>query len=161
MSLSEKLWVCKAYLVRIVWHQNCRRICTAPALFLVRDVLHLRKGSFASRYLQLFLGFFISAIIHSTAGMLCNRTFFDDWAFATFMAQPVALSMEYHVINFAKFCGLRQSPFWRLVGYLWVLGWIGFSFRFYMSALIVRGMWLHQPMGNLLGFGPDISGPET
>jgi hypothetical protein len=148
-------------IARVVWHQNCRRICTAPALFLIRDTLHLRKGTFASKYLQLFIGFFISAIIHGAAGMLCSRSFDDFGSIATFMAQAVAIFMEDHVIELARFFGIEGSLFWRLVGFVWVVVWFGLSFSFSVSVQIEHGMWLHQPLGNLLGFGPNIHGPKN
>ncbi|KAH7116819.1 membrane bound O-acyl transferase family-domain-containing protein [Dendryphion nanum] len=138
----------------VVWHQNCRRICTAPSLFIVRDVLGLRKGSFASKYAQLFLGFFISAIVHGAAAMLCHRSFDDDdAAFAVFMAQAVAIFIEDHVIEFGKRIGLRDSFTWRSVGYLWVVAWFGLSVIPYTSRGVSHGIWIHNKTHDYFGVG--------
>lgn len=140
----------------VVWHQNCRRICSAPGIFLARDVIGLRKGSFASKYLQLFIGFFISAVVHGSAAMISHASFDDDGAFAVFIAQAIAIMVEDHVIDFGRYIGLRDSGFWRLVGFSWTVLWLGLSCGTLTAAGVRNGMWIHKYLGNLLGIGPPI-----
>lgn len=64
-----------------------------------------KKGGFVSRYLQLYNGFLVSALIHH-AGSL-NMTFHAAirYQFLFFMVQPVAITME----DFAIYLGKRQG----------------------------------------------------
>ena len=139
-----------------MWHQNCRRICSAPSIFLVRDVLSLKKGSFASKYLQLFLGFFVSAVVHGGAAMLCHRSLNNDSAFAVFMAQAAAIMIEDHVIELGHHLGLRYSTGWRAVGYIWVISWFGLSTIPYTSAQLYHGLWIHERTRDVFGLGPKF-----
>ncbi|KAF3033693.1 hypothetical protein E8E12_004177 [Didymella heteroderae] len=41
----------------VVWHQQMRRVCSAPGIWAARDALKLTRGSFSSKYTQLFVGF--------------------------------------------------------------------------------------------------------
>ncbi|KAF2740966.1 hypothetical protein EJ04DRAFT_111521 [Polyplosphaeria fusca] len=127
-----------------VWHQMMRRICSAPATVLARDVFHLRKGTFASKYLQLFVSFAISAIAHGGASMLATRSMQDDQAFAAFMAQAIAILLEDHVIELGRHLGFRDSPMWRLIGYVWTIVWIGTSMVPYTGSMIDREIWIHD-----------------
>jgi len=138
----------------MVWHQQCRRICSTFSILLARDALRLRKGGFASKYFQLFVGFFVSAIVHGVGVMLTHKSLDDDAAFVCFMAQAVGIMAEDHIIQFGKSIGLRNSPFWRLVGYIWVVSWFGFSLLPHISASLDSGMWIHNKEVDLFGLGP-------
>lgn len=73
---------------------------TPYPLFVSRDLLHLPKGSFASKYAQLFVSFFIGGILHSIASLLlCGN---DDGKFGFFIMQFVSIFIGDHVIDFAK-----------------------------------------------------------
>lgn len=140
----------------VVWHQNCRRICSAPGIFLARDVLQLRRGSFASKYLQLFVAFFISAAIHGGAAMLSHRSLDDDNSFAVFMAQAIAILVEDHVIDLGRYLGFHETWIWKDVGYIWTVLWIGLSFAPYTSAMLGHGIWIHRDTGNFFSLGPMV-----
>ncbi|KAI1106046.1 hypothetical protein F4804DRAFT_340803 [Jackrogersella minutella] len=84
-----------AWSVRQVWstsyHQLMRRQFQTPGLRLARS-LGLKKGSFGSRYLQLYLTFFISFSVHWWQSFAVTRH--DNGEFAFFMSQPVIISIE-------------------------------------------------------------------
>jgi hypothetical protein len=139
-----------------VWHQQCRRICSAPGIWLTRDALALRKGSFASKYVQLFTGFFISGFIHGAASMLVSRSFDDDVAVKCFLGQAAIIMLEDHVIDLGKSLGFRDSRFWRMVGLAWTVLAIGWGVQPWVSKNIANGVWVHDREYDFLGIGPGI-----
>ncbi|CAJ2511971.1 Uu.00g075960.m01.CDS01 [Anthostomella pinea] len=140
----------------VVWHQNCRRVCSAPGIYVARDVLRLPRGSFASKYLQLFIGFGISALVHGGASMLVHRSFEDDAAFGFFIGQAVIIMVEDHVIDFGKRLGLKDSLFWRLVGFCWTVFAIGASCERYTSKMIGNEIWVLDRAPDWFGIGPVV-----
>ncbi|KZM18814.1 uncharacterized protein EKO05_0006641 [Ascochyta rabiei] len=141
----------------VVWHQQCRRVCSGPAVFVVRDVLHLRKGSFASKYLQLFIGFGISGLVHGGASMLYHGSFEDDRAIKVFLAQAVIIFFEDHLFEFGKRLGFKDSLFWRLVGLVWTILAVGASMESWTGSLLKYGLWVHEREQDWFGIGPKIS----
>jgi hypothetical protein len=141
---------------RSVWHQQCRRICSTPGTFIVRDVLHIRRGSFASKYLQLFSGFFISAIVHGCAAMFVHRSFEDDAAFVCFVGQAVVILVEDHAIDLGKRLGFKDSDFWRVVGCAWTVFVIGASMQTWTSSTVGRGIWIHDRTRDVFRIGPEV-----
>jgi hypothetical protein len=142
---------------RSVWHQQCRRICSTPGTFLVRDVLRLRRGSFASKYVQLFSGFGVSAIVHGCAAMLVHRSFEDDGAFVCFVGQAAIIMVEDHAIDLGKRLGFKDSVFWRVVGFTWTVFVIGASMENWCSRSVGQGIWVHARARDVFGIGPKIS----
>jgi hypothetical protein len=142
---------------RSVWHQQCRRICSTPGTFIVRDVLQLRKGSFASKYLQLFSGFFVSAIVHGCAVMLVQRSFEDDGAFVCYVGQAVIIFLEDHIIDVGKKLGFKDSAAWRLVGFAWTIFAIGASLQAWTSNTVAHGVWIHDRARDVFGIGPKVA----
>lgn len=151
-DLKELVTVRKAW--SRVWHQQCRRLCSGPGIFIARDVLHLRKGSFASKYLQLFIGFGVSGIVHGGASMFVHRSFNDDAALAFFLAQAFIIMVEDHVIELGKSLGLKDSAFWRFVGFAWTVFALGASTQAWTSRVVGKGMWIHDRGQDYLGIGP-------
>ena len=100
---------------------------TSYSLFVSRDLLHLLKGSFASKYAQLFVSFFIGGVLHSIASLLvCGN---DDGKFSFFITQFVAIFIEDHVIDFAKCIEAKENRAWRVLGYLWAFCRLSFSVK--------------------------------
>ncbi|KAJ4340592.1 hypothetical protein N0V95_007467, partial [Ascochyta clinopodiicola] len=140
----------------VVWHQQCRRVCSSPAIFVVRDVLHLRKGSFASKYLQLFIGFGVSGLVHGGASMLYHGSFEDDGAMKVFLGQAVIIFFEDHLIAFGKRLGFKDSLFWRLVGFVWTILAVGASMESWTGSLLNYGLWVHERELDWFGIGPKV-----
>ncbi|KAF1851785.1 uncharacterized protein K460DRAFT_41305 [Cucurbitaria berberidis CBS 394.84] len=139
-----------------VWHQQCRRICSAPGIFIVRDVLHLPKGSLASGYIQLFIAFSLSGLVHGGASMLIHRSFNDDRAYAFFISQAMIIIIEGHFIVLGKHLGLKDSLFWRCIGFFWTVFVIGASFDLVSSRTNAHGMWIHDRERDWFGIGPKV-----
>jgi hypothetical protein len=142
--------------ISVVWHQQCRRVCSAPSIFVARDVLRLRKGSFASKYLQLFLSFAISGLIHGGASMLYHGSLNDDGAMKVFLAQTLVIFLEDHLISVGKRIGFKDSLLWRLLGFVWTVFVIGASMESWTGSLLKHGLWVHDREVDWFGIGPKI-----
>jgi hypothetical protein len=138
----------------VVWHQQMRRICSAPSLWLARDALRLRKGSFASKYVQLFITFANSAMVHGGGSMLIARSLEDDGAFRFFMAQAAIIFVEDHLIALGKRLGFKDALGWRVLGFLWTVLMIGSTCEDWFRKTIEHGIWIHAATPDLLGIGP-------
>jgi hypothetical protein len=139
-----------------VWHQQVRRICSAPGTYIVRDVLQLRKGSFASKYIQLFSTFAVSGIMHAGGSMLIHRSWEDDGAMVAFLLQATIILVEDHVIDFGKRLGIKGSPFWRLVGFVWTILALGISLEAWVGSQVRQGIWVQARERDLFAIGPKI-----
>ncbi|KAH7398778.1 membrane bound O-acyl transferase family-domain-containing protein [Phaeosphaeria sp. MPI-PUGE-AT-0046c] len=151
-DLRELVTVRKAW--SRVWHQQCRHLCSSPGIFITRDVLHLRKGSFGSKYLQLIIGFGVSGIVHGGASMFVYRSFGDDAAIAYFLGQAFIIMVEDHVIELGKSVGFKDSVFWRFAGFAWTVFALGASTQAWTARLVRNGMWIHERGQDYLGLGP-------
>jgi hypothetical protein len=138
----------------IVWHQQMRRLCSAPGIWLARDKLHLRPGSFKSKYTQLFTGFAVSGAIHAAAAMLCHKSLQDDDAMRVFMYQAVLIFVEDHIIALGRKCGCEDSKAWRVVGFVWTGVALGTSLQSWTGRSLANGLWVHGRESDFLGLGP-------
>ncbi|KAF9033406.1 hypothetical protein BDZ89DRAFT_1062878, partial [Hymenopellis radicata] len=109
-----------AYTIRRLWgrtwHQLLRRFLSAHGKFVSRRVLHLQPGTNASSYVQLYVAFFLSGVIHS----VCEPMRRD---FHFFLLQAVAITLEDGIIAIGKKLGVRQGRAIHILGYLWVATW--------------------------------------
>ncbi|KAJ9494805.1 hypothetical protein H2202_009706 [Exophiala xenobiotica] len=102
----------KGYSMRNVWgycwHQLHRRSFETANSFLIR-MLRIKKGTVASRLLQLCNAFFLSAILHHVGSL--NQPYSDMvWCqFAFFLMQPVAITIEDLAISLGRSIGLKEN----------------------------------------------------
>ncbi|KAI0883682.1 membrane bound O-acyl transferase family-domain-containing protein [Annulohypoxylon maeteangense] len=142
-----------AWSVRQVWstsyHQLMRKPFQFPGLRLAR-FLCLKKGTFGSRYLQLYSTFYISCCIHRYQSYIVSRH--ENGEFAFFMLQPVIISVE----DFLRWVWRKSvSPkqkedlarFEVLIGYFWTIAAFTFTLRY-----VIKG-WVG--IGLIGGGGPD------
>lgn len=76
---------------------------------LVNKLLGLEKGTKTSRYSQVVVAFAFSALIH-TVGAIAG-SFADDgfWQAMFFLAQPVGIVVEEHVMKIGRQLGIKKS----------------------------------------------------
>jgi hypothetical protein len=124
----------EAYTVRNfwgkTWHQFLRRPLATQGHVVVRT-LGLKKGTFASKYAQLYVAFFWTAASHCTSAYLVSGSDFGEWKF--FLYQAVAIMLEDHIVDAAKTVGLQQNRFWKGIGFAWVFAWFSYSLRLYVD----------------------------
>ncbi|KIW04039.1 uncharacterized protein PV09_04861 [Verruconis gallopava] len=140
-----------------VYHQTFRRMFSQPAMRITR-ALGFRKGTLPSRYMQLYLSFGISCILHQF--QMFNVTRRDMGEFNFFMSQAVAITIE----DFVRWAWRKlhgSSPSRRfdlLMGYAWTFTWFSFSLHVYIKGLVAANViedWLFGV--DPINFGKSMS----
>ncbi|KAL7621153.1 hypothetical protein AAE478_008470 [Parahypoxylon ruwenzoriense] len=117
----------EAWSVRQAWsttyHQILRRPLQQPGVRLAR-FLGFKKGTLGSRYLQLYLAFFISFFVHWWQSFTISRH--GNGEFAFFMMQPVVITIEdFTQWIWSRIVEPREKEhlhrFELLVGYAWTI----------------------------------------
>lgn len=110
-----------------------------PAMRITR-FLGLRKGSVASRLLQLYISFGISCLLHQY--QMFNVTRKDMGEFAFFMSQPVAITFEVIVLSIWRKSTKEkeQSRLSTIVGYVWVAAWMSWTLPWYVKGFRDAGI---------------------
>jgi hypothetical protein len=116
--------------------------------FFAHRVLHLKRGTNTSSYVQLYTAFFLSGIVHWLGDyMLLGH--WGGYGLRFFMLQAVAIMCEDGVIAFAsKVVGVNGRG--RLLGYFWVLMWFAYSAPAWMDPMVEGGMNDVRQYNNLL-----------
>ncbi|OQU96641.1 hypothetical protein CLAIMM_02691 [Cladophialophora immunda] len=136
-------FVKRGYTVRNIWgccwHQLLRRIFESVNKPLLQ-VLRVKTGTLASRYLQLYNAFFVSALIHHAGALNCAYSSLGWCQFYFFMIQPVAIMFEDLVIYFGKKAALKDTWKTRAVGYVWVVCFLSYSLRYAAKGILAAGL---------------------
>ncbi|KIX08170.1 uncharacterized protein Z518_02826 [Rhinocladiella mackenziei CBS 650.93] len=133
----------KGYTMRNIWgycwHQFLRRTLETYNSCLI-TLFGVKRGSLASRYLQLYNAFFISALIHHVGALNIpySSSVWDQFIF--FMMQPVAITIEDFAIYLGKRAGLKESWKTRAVGYAWVWCVLSYTLRFAIKSFMDVGL---------------------
>ena len=128
------------------WHSGLRNSFLGTANFFTFDVLRLRRGTLAARYVNLFLVFGISGVFHMSSDMTWGVTLADSVEHEFFLMQAVGITIEDFVEWVYRVVGPRRRPdlseekktrpdggrkgvetWQRLMGYFWVLSWLVFT----------------------------------
>lgn len=88
--------------------------------------------------------------------MLTHGSFNDDASFAFFMAQAAFIMVEDYIIEFGKKLGLKNSQFWRSVGFLCTVLILGATSEKWVGLLIENGMWIHDREMDWFKLGPQM-----
>lgn len=120
--------------IRVVWHQLFRKSLTSYGTFISHGVLRIDKQRYPlfSRYLNLFLAFFVSGALHFymdvTAGVPASKThviwFFCLQAFGIMFEDAV---QELYRRMTGKSAGRELVWYEKLIGYIWVVAFLVWS----------------------------------
>ncbi|KAF9780800.1 membrane bound O-acyl transferase family-domain-containing protein [Thelephora terrestris] len=129
-----------AYTVRKLWgrtwHQTLRPMVSGFGKLVANKLLKFPRGTNRSSYTQLYIAFFLSAILHFGGEYMCERRMVYR-SFKFFLLQAVAITFEDFVIFIGKRLllqrGIKIDPgnyrnSWaevilRVAGYFWVGFW--------------------------------------
>ncbi|KAH9889203.1 membrane bound O-acyl transferase family-domain-containing protein [Xylariomycetidae sp. FL2044] len=135
-----------AWSVRQMWgvsyHQLLRRSTQQPGIQLSR-ALGFGKGTFGSRYIQLYLAFAISCAIHVWQQFSISRQ--DRGEIAFFLLQPVVITFE-DFVQWAwhKAVAPKQrkslAGFERAAGYMWTFVAFSWTLRPFVNSLADVGI---------------------
>lgn len=97
------------------------------------DVLCLKKGTKTSFYVQLYVAFALSGIMHAAGDYSSLGNWSEGGALRFFLLQAVGITIETTVIDIAKRLSVGGS--WHYVGYLWVIMWFTYTVPHWMDPL--------------------------
>ncbi|KAL1747000.1 membrane bound O-acyl transferase family-domain-containing protein [Schizophyllum fasciatum] len=118
------------------WHLCMRRFISSISKTTAR-LLGARPGTFASSYIQLYAGFFVSVLVHAFGDLNINNRFGTSFVF--FMGQAVIITVEDFVIALARKAGVRASAATRTLGRLYVLAWLCVSLPVLTDPILSSG----------------------
>ncbi|KAH7870920.1 membrane bound O-acyl transferase family-domain-containing protein [Lentinula edodes] len=114
------------------WHQMIRRYVTSIGKFVCRQ-LGFQPGTWLSSYTQLYIAFFVSAILHCFGDVMVGWEYLGA-SFPFFISQAFGITLEDIVIDVVRRLGLRVTPvFAKFIGYMWVVFWMSFSLPWYID----------------------------
>ncbi|KAH8596157.1 membrane bound O-acyl transferase family-domain-containing protein [Bisporella sp. PMI_857] len=137
------------------WHQCLRKALNIPYEIMTK-VVPIQKGTILSRYSQLYLAFFASALLHHLPAMQgSNSRRFSTLIY--FAIQPLAITFEDFVAYITRKAGLK--PFWvtRTIGRIWTFAWFSFSLRYGAALQYESGIAAVQQLPSLSRF---LAGPR-
>lgn len=114
------------------------QIVSTYGIFVARNVLQLPKGSLSSRYVQLYIGFSVTAASHIMGAFCATRYELGEIKF--YLGQALAITFEDAVIAVAKRQRIQEAPWTRGLGYIWTLAWFSFSLRGYIGGIAGAGI---------------------
>jgi len=103
-----------------------RKNITAWGDFVSDRVLRLRRGTLTSRYTRIFLAFFFSGVMHIIGDRAFAIPYRAGGAVPFFCLQPLGIMLEDGVQAATRGWGI-PGPVRRLVGYVWVVGFLWWS----------------------------------
>lgn len=113
------------------------KMLSAHGKYVANTHLQYPKGSFMSAYIQLFVAFFVSGIIHGAADFVAIHDFHRVVRnIRYFVLQAVAILFEDTVIAYGKKNGIKSVP--KVVGYAWVVGWMVWSGPIWLETLVTE-----------------------
>lgn len=119
-----------------------------PGIRLARS-LGLSKGTLGSKYLQLYLAFTLSMLLHEW--FIFNAVRHDVGEFRFFMAQPFAITAE----DFLQWCWRNSGEDAQrfgvaiIVGHVWTFLWFSYCLPPFVHGLLDVGI-----------IGADVGGPS-
>ena len=97
------------------------------------DVLHLKKSTKASSFVQLYIAFALSGVMHAAGDYSLLGNWSEGGALRFFLLQAIGITIETTVIGIARRFSIRGS--WDYVGYVWVIMWFTYTIPDWMDPL--------------------------
>ncbi|KAJ3830664.1 membrane bound O-acyl transferase family-domain-containing protein [Lentinula raphanica] len=121
------------------WHQMIRRYVTPIGKFVCRQ-LGFKPGTWLSSYTQLYVAFFISAILHCFGDAMVGPAYLGA-SFPFFVYQACGITFEDIMIHIFKRMGVQGTPrINKTIGYIWVAFWMTFSLPWYIDWAVNAGL---------------------
>lgn len=135
------------------WHQLLRRRLNLPFQTLIRYV-PIKQGTLASRYLQLYLAFIASALIHHLGVLnVTSSTPQNDMnSLIFFLIQPLAITLEDFAVYLGKKAGVKSSWKTKILRTICTLAWFSYSFRYLSAYFYNTGLFGESPVPSLLNW---------
>lgn len=103
------------------WHQLMRTFIENISDVVSTDILHIQKGTLLSRYIRLYICFFLSGIIHVAGSLTNGVSFRDDGSVRFFTMSAFGIMFEDAVQALYYKAGGKPSRFAKTIGVVWTL----------------------------------------
>ncbi|KIM90059.1 hypothetical protein PILCRDRAFT_812871 [Piloderma croceum F 1598] len=122
-----------------LWHQMLRRFIASIGKSISRG-LGFQPGTHLSSYTQLYVGFIVSGLLHTTGEAMVGMRYVG-FSFLFFLAQAVAITAEDFVIGLARLTKIKIPAFLTsVIGYAWVFFWFSVSVPWFLNWQIAAGL---------------------
>ncbi|KAH9209069.1 membrane bound O-acyl transferase family-domain-containing protein [Leptodontidium sp. 2 PMI_412] len=105
------------------WHQVFRDVFSRSS-DLVVDILGIKKGALATKYIRLHVGFWTSGLLHYAVPLIIVSPKFGWGMFWAMPAYAAIITLEDFVLYCGNTLGIPDCYFVRGVGYVWTFYWI-------------------------------------
>ncbi|OQE40803.1 hypothetical protein PENCOP_c005G06139 [Penicillium coprophilum] len=128
------------------WHQLLQNPLTSVSAFITQDLLGLRPRSLMQRYMNVFVVFFCSGVLHLILDIVQGIPAQESGAMLFFVTAPLGLMIEDGIKalwkSFSKFNGsikTTSKPLWqRALGLMWSMAWLGVTSTGFFYPQVVR-----------------------
>ncbi|TFK83286.1 hypothetical protein K466DRAFT_498755 [Polyporus arcularius HHB13444] len=121
--------ISQAYTIRrfwgYTWHHALQRHLRAWGIFVVR-ALRIPRGTRLSSLVQLHVAFLLSGLQHALGDLMVGWRY-TGRSMPFFLLNGVAITIEDLFLTVARSLGARSTPATKLLGYVWVVLWFGWS----------------------------------
>lgn len=124
------------------WHQLIRGSVSSPGKWLCKQ-LSFEKGSFKSKYTQLYVGMFVSAVAHSRPASPTTSYPYTEYVF--FLLQATYIMVEDHLSDWFEKKGYTNNAWSRLFDYTIVFFWFALTTPICAYGTITDGLLATQP----------------
>ncbi|KAJ5158142.1 uncharacterized protein N7500_007793 [Penicillium coprophilum] len=128
------------------WHQLLQNPLTSVSAFITQDLLGLRPRSLMQRYMNVFVVFFCSGVLHLILDIVQGIPAQESGAMLFFVTAPLGLMIEDGIKALWKsFSKPNRSikttpkPLWqRVLGLTWSMAWLGVTSTGFFYPQVVR-----------------------
>lgn len=113
---------------------------------VANKTFNFTPGTNLSAYTQLYIGFFLSGIIHMGGDCMVMQDLFVFFTVRFFLLQAVAITVEDFVQWFTKSWRLKMGWTSKAVGFCWVLVWFSWSAPLWFDYLNKNGNTTADPV---------------
>ena len=113
---------------RCFWHQTLRQRISSPSYLITYSWLRLRQGGIVARYVNIFLTFMVSGLLHVAEEYGTGVTLQQSGSMRFFCTQVLGVMFEDTIqAVFHSLAGQRYRRWTKVVGYVWFALWMVWS----------------------------------
>jgi len=126
---------------------------SSPGKYIALKVLKFKPGGNTALYLQLYVAFFLSGVLHAMGDFKVHRQWYAGGSLKFFCLQAVIITLEDAGLWLGRRLSIKSAWGWRVIGYVWVIAWFVYTGPDWLGPMVAgRGkMALTVPFSLILG----------